>query len=131
MKNTATTTTTETTSKIIDTGYCGYELRKIGETYRAWKVNSQGKYIYAENLDELKSKVRKEARKDVAAATKKFEALKAQAEGIKTEQDLKMAHIHCCTAYGDGEIGSSQFEELRDIMIDRRDWYGFAWGKGI
>ena len=59
---------------------------------------------------------------------KAYNAFRTQVENIKTEKDLKDAHISICRAYS---ISYEQFMELRKMMISRRAEKGFSWGKGI
>ena len=54
---------------------------------------------------------------------KAYNAFRTQVENIKTEKDLKDAHISI--------ISYEQFMELRKMMISRRAEKGFSWGKGI
>ena len=56
---------------------------------------------------------------------------KKQIASIRTENDLKDAHIaisQACSAY---KISWEQFMELRSLLRAKRAEKGFAWGKGI
>ena len=65
------------------------------------------------------------------ANMKAYNAFRTQVENIKTEKDLKDAHISICRAYSAYRISYEQFMELRKMMISRRAEKGFSWGKGI
>ena len=56
---------------------------------------------------------------------------KEQVENIRTENDLKAAHIAICQAYSAYRLSHEEFMELRADMIAKRQEKGFAWGKGI
>ena len=60
-----------------------------------------------------------------------YKALRTQVEEIKTENDLKDAHISICRAYSAYRISHEQFTALREMMISKRAEKGFSWGKGI
>lgn len=60
-----------------------------------------------------------------------YRTFKAQVEGIQTEQDLKKAHIAICQSYSAYGISHTQFTNLRDAMISKREQKGFTWGRGI
>lgn len=62
---------------------------------------------------------------------KAYNAFRTQVENIKTEKDLKDAHISICRAYSAYRISHEQFTELRKMMISKRAEKGFSWGKGI
>ena len=62
---------------------------------------------------------------------KTYNAFKTQVENIKTENDLKDAHINICRAYSAYRISHEQFMELRKMMRSKRTEKGFSWGKGI
>lgn len=56
---------------------------------------------------------------------------KKQIASIRTENDLKDAHIaisQACSAY---KISWEQFMELRNLLKAKRAEKGFTWGKGI
>ena len=48
---------------------------------------------------------------------KEYKALRAQVENIKTENDLKSAHIRICQAYSAGRISHEQNKKLRERKI--------------
>lgn len=60
-----------------------------------------------------------------------YKTFKTQVEGIRTENDLKDAHISICRAYSSYRISHEQFTKLRGMMISKRAEKGFSWGKGI
>lgn len=62
---------------------------------------------------------------------KTYKAFRIQVESVKTENDLKDAHISICQACSAYRITWEQFMKLRDMMIAKRAEKGFAWGKGI
>ena len=56
---------------------------------------------------------------------------KKQIANIRTENDLKDAHIaisQACSAY---KISWEQYMELRSLLKSKRTEKGFTWGKGI
>ena len=62
---------------------------------------------------------------------KTYRAFRTQCENIKTENDLKDAHISICRAYSSCRISHEQFMKLRERMVAIRAEKGFSWGKGI
>lgn len=60
-----------------------------------------------------------------------FNTFKKQVQEIKTENDLKDAHIAICKACSAYQISWDQFMKLRSMMIAKRAEKGFSWGKGI
>ena len=56
---------------------------------------------------------------------------KKQIAGIKTENDLKSAHIAICQAYSAYRLSHEQFDELLSLLRAKRAEKGFAWGRSI
>ena len=54
-----------------------------------------------------------------------------QIASIKTENDLKSAHIAISQAYSAYKLSHEDWSELRAALIAKRAEKGFAWGKGI
>ncbi len=63
--------------------------------------------------------------------TAAYKELKKQTEAIKTENALKSAHIAISQAYSAYRVSHEEWTELRNILIAKRNEFGFAWGKGI
>ena len=63
------------------------------------------------------------------ANMKAYNAFRTQVENIKTEKDLKDAHISICSAYSAYRISYEQFMVLRRMMNSRRAEKGFSCGK--
>lgn len=56
---------------------------------------------------------------------------KKQIAGIRTENDLKDAHIAVSQICSANKISWAQFMELRSLLKAKRTEKGFTWGKGI
>ena len=56
---------------------------------------------------------------------------KKQIAGIKTENDLKSAHIAICQAYSAYRLSHEQFTGLLSLLRAKRAEKVFAWGKSI
>ena len=63
--------------------------------------------------------------------TAAYKALKKQASTIRTESDLKSAHITISQAYSAYRISHEEWTDLRKLMLAKRAEFGFAWGKSI
>lgn len=60
-----------------------------------------------------------------------MKTFKTQIANIRTENDLKDAHIAISRACSANKIGWEQFMELRNLLKAKRTEKGFTWGKGI
>ena len=60
-----------------------------------------------------------------------MKTFKKQIASIRTENDLKDAHIAICQACSANQISWEHFMALRRQLKAKRTEKGFTWGKGI